>query len=59
MYQAVDVVAMCVGEHDLGDIVEIDACRGHRGRELLLACELHARERHVACGHGLAGVDES
>ena len=59
MDQPVDVVAMGVGEHDLGDIVEPQTCRRHRGWELLLARDLHPRERHVSRRRGLARVDES
>jgi hypothetical protein len=57
--QPVDVVAMGVGEYDLGNIVEGQTGRGHRGWEFLFACDFHPRERDVPRRGGLAGVDES
>ncbi|HEY7631808.1 MAG TPA: hypothetical protein VH817_13950 [Thermoleophilaceae bacterium] len=55
---AVDVVAMGVGEHDLGDVVGVEPRRSHHARELLAARHLHPRERHVACRGGLTRVDQ-
>ena len=56
--EPVDVVAVGVGEHNLRDVVERQAGRGDSGREFLLGCDFHARERHVPRCGGLAGVDE-
>ena len=56
--EAVDVVAVGVGEHDLRDVVELQAGGGDRRRKLLLAGHFHARERDVPRRRGLTGVDE-
>jgi hypothetical protein len=58
MDQPVDMVAVDVRDHDLRDVVDRQARRGHRGRKFLVAGYLHPRERHVARRRGLAGVHE-
>jgi len=56
--EAVDVIAVVVGEHDCGDVVKRQAGGRERRGELHLACDLEARERDVAHDRCLATVDE-
>ena len=58
MDEPVDVVAMGVGEHYLGDVVEPQTGCSDGGRKLLLARHFHARERNVVGRRGLTRVHE-
>ena len=58
VHEPVDVVAVGVGDHNLGYVIDVEAGRSHRGRKLVVARDLWPRERHISRLCSLAGVDE-
>src|ERR1700693_1966503 len=55
--ETIDVVAVVVSEHYLGDVVERQARARDRSRKLLLGGNRETRKRDVARRGGLAAVD--